>query len=669
MKQCPSCGASIPEESLFCTSCGVRCPVPESAPPYASTPPAYGAEMAQNTIPQAESAQPAYGQQTYAPPTYQPYQEMPEQQPPSYQPYGGAPAQQPPYSGQPYGGAPAEPPQPPYSGQPYGSSQAPPTYGAPPSQPAGYSSAPYGAPPKPPKKKARWILPVVAIVVVAAIVLFLVFGTGLFGSTKSKWEKAEREAFKISEGEALFPFKQAMNYFSQAEKAGFISDISMNIDIPDMDLDIPVFIEAISNLRLHLEGATDSSGDDLLFETTIGLGAKGSTSESLSATIYNASEHLVIEIPDIVDRPLLIPYEEIEYDMDFDLGMSSGAMKKMRELMEPFTGDNLDKIINDVLDIFFKNADKPVLEKGKSVTVEGITEKFDQYTVELKKDKLIDFMKDLLQYAKKNNDIKTLVESMMAMQDDVELDIDGIIDKAIEEIEKEREGFDGGIRRILYVNGKNQPCGWSLIAYQGEGEDEVEGAAASWMHVQEGDRHACSFSAVMEAGYSGVEIVSTYEESKDKAKTGELTIYQSSFGEKEEILTVKYRDLSFAWKNPMLIFEGEIEVSVPMGGGDEMNVKIGGSAAEKGGKPYQILNITLEGNVNDNTATFELQTETHIPPASDINLGKRSLPANGVNISDPYEMQELFSDPAVMQKIQTALSELGIDVGEFFPSY
>jgi hypothetical protein len=321
--------------------------------------------MAQNTIPQAESAQPAYGQQTYAPPAYQPYQEMPEQQPPSYQPYGGAPAQQPPYSGQPYGGAPAEPPQPPYSGQPYGSSQAPPTYGAPPSQPAGYSSAPYGAPPKPPKKKARWILPVVAIVVVAAIVLFLVFGTGLFGSTKSKWEKAEREAFKISEGEALFPFKQAMNYFSQAEKAGFISDISMNIDIPDMDLDIPVFIEAISNLRLHLEGATDSSGDDLLFETTIGLGAKGSTSESLSATIYNASEHLVIEIPDIVDRPLLIPYEEIEYDMDFDLGMSSGAMKKMRELMEPFTGDNLDKIINDVLDIFFKNADNLCL-KGAS---------------------------------------------------------------------------------------------------------------------------------------------------------------------------------------------------------------------------------------------------------------------------------------------------------------
>lgn len=656
MKQCPSCGALNPDDSLFCTSCGARYSGPESTPPYASTPPVYGAGMAQNSIPQAESAQPAYGQPTYAPPAYQPYQEVPEQQPPTYQPYGGgAPVQQPPEQA--------------YSGQPYGSPQPQPTYAASqPSQPSGYPSAPYGAPPKPPKKKTRWIIPVVAVVVVAAIVLFLVFGTGLFGSTKKNWEKAEREAFKITNDEALYPFKEAMDYFSQAEKAGFISDVSVNVDIPDT-LDVPIFIEALSNLRLHVEGATDSSSDDILFETTVGLGAKGSTSESLSATIYNVSDHIVIEIPDIIDRPLLVPYNEIEYEMDLDLGMSSGAMGKVKELMEPFTGEKMDKIINDILDIFFKNVDKAVLEKGKSVTVEGISEKFDQYTVELEKDNLINFMKDLLQYSKKNNDIKALVESVIAMQGGVDLDIDGIIDKAIEDVEKNREGFDGGIRRILYVNGNNQPCGWSFEAYQGEGENEVIGATASWLHVREGDRHACRFSAVMEGGYSGVEMVSTYEESQDKAKTGKLTIYQSRFGENTEIMTAKYKDLSFSWKNPMLIFEGEIEFTAPSEDMGELTVKVKGSAAEKGGKPYQVLTIKLEGNVNGDSATFELQTETHIPAASDINVGKKSLPANGVDISDSYELQELFSDPAVMQKLQAALSELGIDVGEFFPSY
>ena len=689
MKKCQSCGASIPEDFRFCTSCGAKYTDPESAPPYATTPPADGAGVAQEALSPAENSQPqpAYGQPTNAPPAYQPYggaleqqppypgqpyggapAEPPQQPPPFYQPYGGAPAQQPPYSGQPYGGVPAEPPQQSYSGQPYGSPQAQPSYSVTPSQPADSPSAPYGAPPKPPKKKKRWIIPVVAVVVVAAIVLFLVFGTGIFSSTKGKWEKAEREAFKISEGEALYPFKQAMDYFSQAEKAGFISDISVNVDIPDT-LDVSMFIEVLSNLRLHVEGATDSSSDNLLFETTVGLGAKGSTSDSLSATIYNVSDHIVIEIPKIIDRPLLVPYDKIEGDMPFNFNMSSGAMGKAKKLMEPFTGEKMDKIINDVLDIFFKNVDKPVLEKGKSVTVEGISEKFDQYTVKLEKDNLINFLKDLLQYAKKNNDIKALIESVIAMQGGVGLDVDGFIDKAIEEIEQNREGFDGGIRRILYVNGNNQPCGWSFEAYQGEGEKEEIGATASWMHVQEGNRHACRFSAVMEGGYSGFEMVSTYEESQDKAKTGKLTMYQSRLGENTEIMTVKYKDLSFSWKTPMLIFEGEIEFTAPSGDMSDLTAKVKGSAAEKGGKPYQVLSIELEGNVNGEYATFELQTETHIPSASDINLGKRSLPANGVDISDPYARQELISDPAVMQKLLAALSELGIDVGEFFPSY
>ena len=627
MRKCSSCGAPLPDGAIFCTTCGTRYTEPESPQPYVTPPP--------------------------------------------YQPYAGAPAQPTAYPGQPYGSAPAQQPEQAYTGQPpYGGPQAQPSYAATASQQPSYPGAPYGEPPKPPKKKTRWIIPAVAVVVVAAIVLFLVFGTGLFGSTKKKWEKAEREVFTISEGEALFPFKEAMDYFSKADKTGFISDISLNLDIPDMDIFGPSFsmiLETISNLRLHVEGATDSSTDDLLFETTVGLGVKGNPSDALSMTVYNVDEHLVIEIPDIIDRPLLMSYEDIEYEMDLDFGMSSGAMGKVKEMMEPFTGENMDKIINDVLDIFFKYADKPVLEKGKSVTVEGITEKFDQYTVELKPDKLIDFMKDLLQYSKKNNDIKALIESVVAMESGVGLDIDGIIDDAIEKIEEEREDFEGGVRRILYVNGKNQPCGWSLSAYQGEGEDEIEGASMSWMHVREGDRHACRFSAVVEEGYNGVDIVSTYEETSDKAKTGELTFYVQSFGDTEEILTVIFEDLSFSWKDTMLLFEGEIEITAPTDDFSDVATTIQGSVAEKGGKPYQVLNIRIKGDFEGFNAEIELQTETHIPAASDINVGKRSLPKDGVYVEDVYELEELFLDPSVMENLQEALNELGIDMEALFP--
>jgi len=71
-------------------------------------------------------------------------------------------------------------------------------------------------------------------------------------------------------------------------------------------------------------------------------------------TVYNVDEHLVIEIPDIIDRPLLMSYEDIEYEMDLDFGMSSGAMGKVREMMEPFTGENMDKIIT-MFSIFSSN--------------------------------------------------------------------------------------------------------------------------------------------------------------------------------------------------------------------------------------------------------------------------------------------------------------------------
>jgi len=193
MRKCSSCGAPLPDGAIFCTTCGTRYTEPESPQPYVTPPP--------------------------------------------YQPYAGAPAQPTAYPGQPYGSAPAQQPEQAYTGQPpYGDPQAQPSYAATASQQPSYPGAPYGEPPKPPKKKARWIIPAVAVVVVAAIALFLVFGTGLFGSTKKKWEKAEREVFTISEGEALFPFKEAMDYFSKADKMGFISDISLNLDIPDMDI-------------------------------------------------------------------------------------------------------------------------------------------------------------------------------------------------------------------------------------------------------------------------------------------------------------------------------------------------------------------------------------------------------------------------------------------------
>ena len=138
----------------------------------------------------------------------------------------------------------------------------------------------------------------------------LVFGDqirSLFMSTEQKWQKAEKAFGLVPEGTLLHDIRTSSEKVSRQTKFGATTDLTLDLQIDEMPDELAEILTIVSSLRFHLENKVDLDEDDPHFYMQVGLGKRSDSDEALSLLLYDAEDYLVIEVPDILPRPLAVP--------------------------------------------------------------------------------------------------------------------------------------------------------------------------------------------------------------------------------------------------------------------------------------------------------------------------------------------------------------------------
>jgi hypothetical protein len=622
MKHCQQCGAELAPDSKFCIQCGSRV---ENG--IEETPEQVAAPVAPAPPP------PAYA---YPPPPVQ---------------------------------APQPPPGGPYPPQAY-------AYAPPPG---------YGAPVK---KKKRWWIPVVIVAVILALLAgsWFVFGDqirSLFMSTEQKWQKAEKTFGLVPEGTLIHDIRTSSEKLSRQTKFGATTDLTLDLQIDEMPDELAEILTIVSSLRFHLENKVDLDEDDPHFYMQVGLGKRADSDEALSLLLYDAEDHLVIEVPDILPRPLAIPRDFLEEVMEdtgeFDIPLDSllTSSNSVRKAISSFSSDKLDTIADELKAIFSKYADKPELVKGEVLTIGGVSQKLDYYDVTVPADKFAPMAREILNYLKENNDIRKLLEelqdvSMVTMPYPYGSAV-SLHDSFVDAINDMLEGLDIypedyriAVQRKLYVDKKNHPVGGEFILIN-RIDGRVEKVRIASLHVEDGGQHAQLFAFETPEDI-GFEYLSEYR-LKDKHYTGDYAIRLRDWSrfyddEYHEMGRGSFTDFALQAVDDGLYPVGEItytirdlqDLTYDYDAPESVTVKYNG-AVEKG---QLVATIELAMDVEEMPIKLKLGI-THAPLAQSSLTFKHELPMNFIDLSHEESMMELLSDEDMMNNLMSALEKLGID--------
>ncbi len=538
------------------------------------------------------------------------------------------------------------------------------------------------------KKKKRWWIPVIIVAVILALLAgsWFIFGDqirSLFMSTEQKWQKAEKTFGLVPEGTLLHDIRTSSEKLSRQTKFGATTDLTLDLQMDEMPDELAEVLTILSSLRFHLENKVDLDEDDPHFYMQVGLGKRADSDEALSLLLYDAEDHLVIEVPDILPRPLAIPRDFLEEVMEdtgeFDIPLDSllTSSNSVRKAISSFSSDKLDTIADELKAIFSKYADKPELVKGEVLTIGGVSQKLDYYDVTVPADKFAPMAREILNYLKENNDIRKLLEelqdvSMVTMPYPYGSAV-SLHDSFVDAINDMLEGLDIypedyriAVQRKLYVDKKNHPVGGEFILIN-RIDGRVEKVRIASLHVEDGGQHAQLFAFETPEDI-GFEYLSEYR-LKDKHYTGDYAIRLRDWSrfyddEYHEMGRGSFTDFALQAVDDGLYPVGEItytirdlqDLTYDYDAPESVTVKYNG-AVEKG---QLVATIELAMDVEEMPIKLKLGI-THAPLAQSSLTFKHELPMNFIDLSHEESMMELLSDEDMMNNLMSALEKLGID--------
>ena len=538
------------------------------------------------------------------------------------------------------------------------------------------------------KKKKRWWIPVIIVAVILALLAgsWFIFGDQIrspFMSTEQKWQKAEKTFGLVPEGTLIHDIRTSSEKLSRQTKFGATTDLTLDLQIDEMPDELAEILTIVSSLRFHLENKVDLDEDDPHFYMQVGLGKRADSDEALSLLLYDAEDHLVIEVPDILPRPLAIPRDFLEEVMEdtgeFDIPLDSQltSSNSVRKAISSFSSDKLDTIADELKAIFSKYADKPELVKGEVLTIGGVSQKLDYYDVTVPADKFAPMAREILNYLKENNDIRKLLEelqdvSMVTMPYPYGSAV-SLHDSFVDAINDMLEGLDIypedyriAVQRKLYVDKKNHPVGGEFILIN-RIDGRVEKVRIASLHVEDGGQHAQLFAFETPEDI-GFEYLSEYR-LKDKHYTGDYAIRLRDWSrfyddEYHEMGRGSFTDFALQAVDDGLYPVGEItytirdlqDLTYDYDAPESVTVKYNG-AVEKG---QLVATIELAMDVEEMPIKLKLGI-THAPLAQSSLTFKHELPMNFIDLSHEESMMELLSDEDMMNNLMSALEKLGID--------
>lgn len=702
MNYCRKCGAPLPENAKFCTHCGTPVEAVTPAIPQAE-------EVVEEMAPAVAEAEllpdePVLAEEDSFIPQIEEGQELPLPEPPEELPVpevsveapAAVPVPPPPVQDQ--APPPAYPPQPPVyaaapppvqGGQPpYGYGAPPPPY--PPQHPAypqgqqppmgGYPGYPPAAPPK---KKKRWWIPVVIIVVILALLAgaWALFGkqiSNVFASTEKRWKNAETSASLIPQDSLLQTLRETSGEMLKQDKYGSRTELTVDVKADALPDEMKEVLTALTALRFSVESKVDTKASH--FHTSIGLGKRGDSRDALSLNFYDAEDHLVIDVPQILRNPLAVSQSTLE-DLtgSEDLGISFNDLftssGKLQESMAAMTGKTLDEIEDGLKKIFIKHAGSPELVKGESVTVGSVTQKLDYYKVTIPEDRFPAMMKEMITYLRDSKEIKKLLEDLDQVfgaaaggyGDSVYDSFVESMNDALKDLENNPEDFKVRTERLLYVDSKNNPVGGQFTFTKVEGREE-EKFVLTGLHTVSGADQAQLLRIEIPDG-SALEFQSEYTV-KSGRYNGTYTIRskESEWYETTRFETVAkgtFTEFELRKAGTSLYPVGQLTMEISMddagyGAPDKIKLTYQGKV-ESSDRLEATLEIAIGGDMPV-TVTLGMN---YIPLAAKDIVFNNVLPPGYIDLADEDALMGLMMDESIMTNLMSVLDDLGIDLDAF----
>ncbi len=379
--KCPTCGVDVPDDAVFCPSCGTRKQQLESLCPSCQTPVTPGAVFCSNcgksvANPKPDKAVcPACGSEVKPGAAFCPGCGNKLQAAGQYAP-------------------PVPPP-----AQPY------------------YAAQPVAAP----RKKRGWLIPVIiaAVVIVSGIGVYALFGQSIQRSVmgpKAAYLQIEGMALKEQADNAAADIAKYGNK-NESLKGGMDLDIQLTPSANNPDIDITT-AGILEMLTFRDRFIYDRTAETPRYFNRLDILAYDDMMLSLE-TLYG-EDQLIINLPDLLDKSVLATASEIE-QMGGSFGLEAGAIAPMAGLV---TGSgaldlgvnesNLKKTFISIVDIMLDHIDSCELEKGATLSAGNVEADYDLYDVTITEDSARAMAIEIFKHLKDDEEFYNLVAGMQA---------------------------------------------------------------------------------------------------------------------------------------------------------------------------------------------------------------------------------------------------------------
>ncbi len=542
--KCSNCGAEMPNDAIFCVSCGSRAeksptetckkcqmplnpgaqfcngcgePVNHVTPAAGPACPQCAAPVAPDTVfcPNCGAKQQKAGQ-AFAPPP------MPAQ----------------PYPQQPYA-APV---------QPMATPVAPPPYYANP-----YNPYTQPVPPAKPKARKKGLFVALAII----LVVLLAFGGvyALFGrdikrlvlGPKATYLSIEGKTMKQSAADLVADLAKYGNETDRPEKGGQVLDINVDLNEATLGID-PAMAAALENITIQNKLMYDNSEAKPRYFNQLGLLA--SDEPLLTMEAFYDTEQVVIGFPEILDQCLVATSDDLTNYLGLsgmDAATTGSAVSIFKSMLSLDLGIDEAKMkdsLNDVIDIMLDNIDEAEYKANQTLEAGDVSAKYDLYTVTVQEEGAKQMFLDIFKLIRDDEQFYNLA-SQMAVYGSMST---GFAEGAALTKEAYQTGLDDMISQLeaedtsdneftmvmkVYVGKDDQVYGRDLTIESADGANQLR---FQFAHPVDGSQEA--FTVSLEADQQVYAYTSSFTV-EDEKSTGKATITANG----AEVAAISFKDL------------------------------------------------------------------------------------------------------------------------------
>ena len=545
-----------------------------------------------------------------------------------------------------------------------------------------WESTPVAEPKKKGKKPLAWLIPVIAVVVIAALAaaawifdLGGVKGVALktFGSDEDYRDYVQANTTETATGTITKAYGTVVKTLSGTVQKGEIgaADLSLKLNVGDKAISmLEDLTEAELGAKIDMNWAKEielklsTNAKDQLQQVGAELNI-GSTQIAVLDSILNMDDGMLyVAILNLSDEYLAVDLKEY-----LDLSETPAVMELLQdpELIAALpTEEELDALLNKYIGIAFACFDD-VEKSSETVEIGDLSQKLTVLETTIDGDALLDAAEAVLKELAKDKQVEKMVCKVLEyVADQEELGLYMDADEAWESVEegidealdalKDADGDDLGVEVVLiqYVNGNNETVGYAL-------EVEKE-QVLRFVEIQKKDKIA--FELVIP---NTLEIVGEGTEKNgvvnaEYVVSTEMATWDEEWNvtyEKKEVMTITLID----FKAEGELVNGKIRLAPSSDLLDEMGLNAAASSAIDLAK----IQLELGFNTTEEAATIEFNLLAGEDLLVGVALTASEKGASDINMpGEAYDVSdiELWAEGFDLEKLLQILKDAGLPVDQ-----